>query len=119
MLWIYMVILNDILTIDKKIRYVVKISLVGDFIESVSRNDDDFVVPEHKREKMARHISLLAANHKIMDKFLGKSQMTITFRGEFATILIYTDEFLYSMSIDGADDVESLGRKIFELIKSI
>ena len=111
-----MVTLNEILDVDKKIRFAAKISLDGDFLESIHR-DDDFMIPKLKEEKMARHVSLLAANHKIMDNPLGKSEMTITYRGEFASLLFYSETALYPVSIDGCHDIEPLARKILKLFK--
>ena len=104
--------LKTILDMDKKIRYVAKISYEGEFLDYAYREDLDLEMDEKKQGSMGVHLSILADTHRLIDKLSGKVEITISLRPKIVSVIFYLKPILYCVSIDRLDNYSELIDKI-------
>ena len=96
--------LEKILELDKRIRYVSKITHDGDFLDYVYRDDLNLEMKKENQKSMGMHVSILSDTHRRMDRHLGKVSATISLRPNLVSLVIYVNGHLYSISFDGCDE---------------
>ena len=108
--------LEKILNHDKKIRFVAKISYDGDFVDYIHRKDLDLDLTDKQKMRMGAHVSILADSHRKIDELAGKAALTFTLRPKVISIIIYSDAWIFSVSIDRDENFCSLTDSISNLV---
>jgi len=104
--------LNKILELDKRIRFVAKISYGGEFLDSVFRSDLSLHIGAEQQKSMGIHVSIMADTHRRVDNSYGASRVSITLRPKMITVLFYAEDDLYSISLDACANYPELVKKI-------
>jgi hypothetical protein len=108
--------LEKILDHHKNIRFIAKISYDGDFVDYIHREDLDLELTEKQKTRMGAHVSILVDNHRKIDNLSGKAAMTFTLRPKIVSGIIYSDEWIFSISIDRDENYSSLIDSISDLV---
>ena len=104
--------MKNLLSSDKRIRFIAKISYTGDFLDYAFRSDLDLEMKEIRKQKMGIHLSIMADCHRRIDKHCGKVSVTISLRPDLISLVYYTDLYLYCVSIDRCDDYPEIIKMI-------